>query len=57
MLLGGVCRTETELMGNLCPRRRHAALSHEPLDQAQDLGLPGGEVGHFEPACLYIQLL
>src|SRR5262249_44112656 len=63
MLLGGVRRTEAELMRNLGPRRRHAGLGNESLDQAQDLGLPGGKVGHFElpvyiySYCDYIQII
>src|SRR6516164_1241257 len=52
MLLGGVCRTEAELVRNLRPRRGHAGFGYEPLDQTQDLGLPGSEVGHL--GCLFI---
>src|SRR5579863_6716272 len=48
MLLGRVGRAETELVRDLGARRRHAALTDETLDQAQDLCLARGKVGHSE---------
>jgi hypothetical protein len=54
MLLGGVGRTEPQLKGDLGPRRRHPGLGNEALDQAQDLSLARGEVGHINlPVYIY----
>src|SRR3981081_2649818 len=52
MLLGGVGGAETQLVRDFGARRRHAGIGDEALDEAQDLCLARGEIGHF--ACLFI---
>src|SRR5260370_35854393 len=52
MLLGGVGGAEAQLVRDFGARRRHTSIGDEALDEAQDLRLARGEIGHF--ACLFI---
>src|SRR6185312_2366943 len=54
MVLGRIGRPESELAGDLRPGGRHAGIADGALDQAQNLHLARGKVGHFAlPVHLY----
>ncbi len=62
MLLGGVGGTEAQLVRDFGARRRHTGIGDEALNEAQDLCLARGKIGHFRlpvyiySYCNYIQI-
>ena len=56
VFFGGIGGLETERLGDLRARRRHAVLHDCILDEAQNLALARREVVHGVP-CIHVQLL
>ncbi len=56
MFLRRIGGSEPQLPGDFSPGGRHAGLGDTVLNQSQDLGLAGCQVGHVG-TCLFIQIL
>ena len=47
MIFRGIRGSELERVRDLGPRRRHASIVHNFLNEHQNLSLPGGKIAHF----------